>query len=119
MIIPKGNYRSSVEAEFALMLEEQKQKGQIEAWEYEPTPLLLGSAQRQYGNRAIDEVNYTPDFLVWSTVDEILVATMIEVKGPKIWPIDRLKFKVAAKMYQEYSWEMWQKTRKGVWKRLY
>ena len=100
---------NKTEAEFALMLEAQKRKGEILRYEYEGITLRWAS------------IRYTPDFVVFEDwLREGKVIKLIEVKGPFIkGKFERAveRFRHARTYWPEFSFELWQKQKSG-WKRL-
>jgi len=111
----KGHRRSFMnrtEAEFALILEDMKRKGEILRYEYEGITLRFAG------------VKYTPDFVVflnpaadWKGQPTI---KLIEVKGEFIrGKFERAieRFRHAKTYWPEFIFELHQKTKEG-WKQL-
>lgn len=113
---------NAVEAEFALILEARKRRGEILRYEYEGITLRWA------------DMRYTPDFVVFPTtpasifdgdIDALVVSSrarkihikLIEVKGLHIWDRDIVRFKGARAYWPEFQFEMHQKTTQG-WKQL-
>jgi hypothetical protein len=94
------------EAEFARILEREKQAGEIIHYGYEEVTLRWGE---------VEIIKYTPDFHVISRTGKTF---FIEIKGGHIWKADNLKFKVARNVFNHYEFRLWQKS-KGQWERLY
>lgn len=106
---------TKTEAEYALILEAMKRRGEILRYEYE------GMTLRWNG------VKYTPDFVVIKELrigDQIAFAyqtTFIEVKGA--WTKGKYeraveRFRHAKTYWPEFAFELHQKTKDG-WRRLY
>lgn len=111
--------RTSVEAEFELRLKVDRQQGVIWDYTFQPRTFIIGMVQKQFGNRAVEKVHYTPDFWV-QLFEGDKKGVMIETKGPWIPPDKKLRFKIAAYMYRTFhQWQLWQKTKRGIWKRHY
>ncbi len=104
LAVTAGGKRGSMnktEAEFAMILEAQKRKGEILRYEFEGITLRFAG------------VKYTPDFFVF---DRTLNWKCIEVKGPFIkGKFERAveRFRHARTYYPEFSFQLWQKTRDG------
>lgn len=60
------------------------------------------------------EMRYTPDWVA-TTPENTLIC--FEVKGPKIWDRDIVRFKGAKAFWPQILFEMWQHTKNG-WQRL-
>ena len=105
---------NKTEAEFALMLEAQKRKGEIVRYEFEGITLRWA------------DMRYTPDFVVFEyDYNELPMyqgqqgrIKLIEVKGGHIWDRDIVRFKGARAYWPEFAFEMHQKTKQG-WKHKY
>ncbi len=107
---------NNTEAEFAMILEAMKRKGEILRWEFE------GMTLRWF------DMRYTPDFVVFnfrkseSVVGDLpkIALTFIEVKGSHIHYSQQAmaRFKGARGFWPELQFEMWQK-KKGEWKKLH
>lgn len=101
---PKGRQPNKTEAEFGLILEAQKRKGDIIAYAYEGLSL-----------RWSDGMRYTPDFVV---IVEDSPFRLVECKGGYIWPKDMIRFKgCRAEWKKHFDFEMHQK-REGTWQRI-
>lgn len=101
---------NKTEAEFALMLEAQKRKGEILRYEYEGITLRFAG------------VKYTPDFVVLSSILKCgdLQIKFIEVKGPFTkGKFERAieRFRHARTYWPEFQFELHQKTKQG-WKQI-
>jgi hypothetical protein len=109
---------NKTEAEFALMLEAQKHKGEILRYEFEGVTLRFAN------------VKYTPDFVVLyetlhpsndpNAVYSFLKIKLIEIKGPFIKgnrerAVER--FRHAKTYWPEFQFELHQKTKDG-WRQL-
>ncbi len=107
---------NKVEAEFAMILEAQKRKGEILRWEFEGITLRFAG------------VKYTPDFVVFEQTDStyrdghefIARFKFLEIKGPFIKgnrerAVER--FRHARTYWPEFTFELWQKSKKG-WKQI-
>jgi len=119
LVRPRRVRMNRTEAEYALILEAQKQKGEILRYEFE------GITLRFQG------VKYTPDFVVlWSTLGTWwkdgekrtgpLEIKFIEIKGGYIkGHFERAieRFRHARTYYPEFQFEMWQKSKDG-WKQI-
>ncbi len=70
--IPRRGKMNKTEAEYAMILEAMKRKGEILRYEFEGITLRFAN------------VKYTPDFVVWFKHGLGKVITFIEVKGPFI-----------------------------------
>ncbi len=113
--IGKRGRMNKTEAEFAMILEAMKRKGEILRYEFEPITLRFAG------------VRYTPDFLVIDDMAKVKNAydyarmRFIEVKGPWIKgnrerAVER--FRHAKTFWPEFTFEMHQKTKSG-WQRKY
>jgi len=86
-------YRSKLEAQYALSLESFLQSGLIKSWRYEPITLKIATGSR-----------YTPDFMV---IDSTGAIELVEVKG---WhrniDASREKWKAAAAInpWARFTW---------------
>jgi len=106
------NRMNKTEAEYALILEAMKRRGEIIRYEYEGITLRWA------------DMKYTPDFLVFWDEDvrerDVLIprTKFIEVKGGHIWDRDIVRFKGARAYWPEFQFEMHQK-KQGEWKRIY
>ncbi len=110
---------NGVEAQFAMILEAMKRKGEILRWDYEGITLRFAN------------VKYTPDFVVikersYSHDDNEVqiswfVTKFIEVKGPFIKgnrerAVER--FRHAKTYWPQFDFQMWQKTKESGWKQI-
>ncbi len=113
---PNAKKRPSMnktEAEFAMILEAQKRKGEILRYEFE------GITLRWF------DMRYTPDFVVFCNPimtpigAEFQAIKFIEVKGAHIHYSQQAmaRFKGARGFWPEFSFELHQKTKEG-WKQL-
>lgn len=109
---PKMN---KTEAEYALILEAMRHRGEILRWEYEGITLRWA------------DMKYTPDFLAFGVVRQIsgeisvwnpYWVRIIEVKGAHIWDRDIVRFKGARAYWPEFAFEMHQKKQRE-WRRIY
>lgn len=91
---------NSTEREYEIILRAQRQAGQVHCYRYEAIRLRLA-----------DNTTYTPDFCV------LLPDGLIEfreVKGGLVRDDARVKFKVAAEQYPEFTF-VWCQKKKGTW----
>ncbi len=114
-VAPRRGKMNKTEAEFAMILEAQKRKGEILRAEFEGITLRWA------------DMRYTPDFVAfgWSGdgSDKYFGfgykgIKLIEVKGAHIWDRDIVRFKGARAYWPEFQFEMHQKTKAG-WQRKY
>lgn len=92
------------EEEFSRFLESRRERGEIREWEFEAIKLHLGEG-----------AYYTLDFLVRENDGG---ATLVEIKGAKIWSRDAVRYKAAVGKYSWlYRFELWQRA-DGTWRRL-
>ncbi len=105
----KRGRMNKTEAEYAMILEAMKRKGEILRWEFEGITLRFAG------------VKYTPDFVVLRSLmlGECPIK-LIEVKGPFIKgnrerAVER--FRHAKTYWPEFTFEMHQKTKEG-WRQL-
>ncbi len=102
---------NNTEAEYAMILEAMKRKGEILRYEFE------GITLRWF------DMRYTPDFVVFRDVNIYPVGTdwmyFVEVKGSHIHYSQQAiaRFKGARGFWPEFSFEMWQK-KDGQWKQI-
>jgi len=102
---PKGRQPNKTEAEFGLILEAMKRRGDIVDYFYEGITLRWGGGMR-----------YTADF---SVIIEDASIKLIETKGGYIWPKDLIRFKGCREEWKTYfDFEMHQK-KEGSWTRLF
>ena len=111
---------NKTEAEFAMILEEMKRKGEIVRYEFEGVTLRFAN------------VKYTPDFIVLEVAKRFSVirndmsfaggfdVKFIEVKGPftkgnRERAVER--FRHAKTYWPEFTFEMWQK-KDGAWTQI-
>lgn len=85
---PLDCYRSETERRYAAYLDSEVNAGMVAAWWYEPMKGLY----------LAPKTSYTPDFLV-QYCDGERGLECHEVKGAKIWEKDRIKAKLAARLY--------------------
>jgi hypothetical protein len=97
---PKMN---QTEREFSMMLEAQKQKGEIVRYVFEGITLLWGGS-----------MHYKPDFFM---LTHSLNWRCIEVKGAKIWDRDTVRFKGCRAEWPEFEFQFWQK-KESTWNQL-
>ncbi len=96
---------NKTEAEFAMILEAQKRRGEVTRYEFEPMTLRFSG------------VKYTPDFIVFYPDQPF---RLIEVKGG--WMKGKFeraveRFRHARTYWPEFTFEMHQKTKEG-WKQI-
>lgn len=106
--IPKPRMNKT-EAEYGLILEAQKRRGEVDAYFYEGITLKWG-----------DTMRYTADFVVYRSPNPVTPSTplLIEVKNAHIWDRDLVRFKGCRAEWKEYfDFEMWQK-KAGSWTRI-
>lgn len=89
---------NKTEEMWAWSLQEEKQKGRILWFDFEPVTFRLTS--KVPGST---RVSYTPDFLVELADGSMRID---EVKGPYIREDSLLKFKMAADRFPCFSWRM-------------
>lgn len=115
LVVPKpirgGRLPNKTEAEFGLILQAQKTKGEIVRYEFEGIRLKWGVDEKT-GNA----MWYKPD---WFVVVRLIPLAMlcVEIKGEHIWDRDVVRFKGARSAHPEFEFEMWQKAQ-GLWNRL-
>lgn len=114
----KGHSMNRTEAEYALILEAMKRRGDILRYEYEGITLRWA------------EIRYTPDFVVILTSERwkgksrpfhLVEIKFIEVKGGFIGgKFERAveRFRHARTYWPEFQFEMMQK-KKGIWTRIH
>lgn len=101
----KGREPNKTEAQFGLILEAQKRRGDIIHYAYEGISLSWGDGMR-----------YKPD---WVVIIEDAPIKLIECKGPYIFPKDLIRFKGCRAQWKEwFDFEMHQK-KEGSWIRLF
>jgi hypothetical protein len=114
----KRGKMTGVEKEFGLMLEAQKQKGEILRYEFQGMTLRWGVDENTG-----DSMKYTPDFVVFGQITNYAsaypVIKLIEVKGPHIHYRQQAiaRFKGCRSYWPEFAFELRQKTKDG-WKRI-
>ena len=99
---------NKTEHEYYLILEAQKQRGEIAWWGFEAIRLKLA-----------DRTTYTPDFVILDTMENIVSITklrFIEIKGFRRDDA-MVKFKIAREQFWWADFEMWQK-KNGLWKQI-
>ncbi len=94
---------NKTEAEFAMILESWKRRGEITRYEFEPMTLRFAG------------VKYTPDFIVFYP-DPQQSFRLIEVKGA--WTKGKFeraveRFRHARTFFHEWQFQLWQKTKDG------
>ena len=92
---------TGLEIEFTQVLETWKSQGQIDAWYREPFKVCLGAASQKTGRRTW----YMPDFVAIKRMGSWANITAYETKGHERED-DRVKLKVAAKLYPWIRWVM-------------
>ncbi len=102
-VAPRRGKMNKTEAEFAMILEAQKRRGEITRWEFEPMTLRFAG------------VKYTPDFIVFYP-DPQQSFRLIEVKGA--WTKGKFeraveRFRHARTFFHEWQFQLWQKTKDG------
>ena len=116
--IPKPR-QNKTEAEYGMILEAQKRKGEI--LDYRPFGIKL-----EWGANPVTgkPMVYSPDFLVFRNLPALslplgagLQITIIEVKGEYIHPQDWIRFKGCWAAWPMFRFELWQK-RDGCWLQL-
>jgi len=101
---PKGRQPNKTEAEFGLILEAQKRRGELIHYVYEGITLKWSG------------MKYTPDYIVF--IDDAPIK-LIEVKGAHIWDRDIVRFKGCRAQWEAYfDFEMHQR-KEGSWTRLF
>jgi hypothetical protein len=99
---------NKTEHEYYLILEAQKQRGEIAWWGFEAIRLKLA-----------DRTTYTPDFVILDTMKNIVSISklrFIEIKGFRRDDA-MVKFKIAREQFWWADFEMWQK-KNGQWKQI-
>jgi hypothetical protein len=94
---------NKTEAEFGLILESQKGRGEIIRYVYQGITLHWGDGMR-----------YTPD---WFVILPARIHRCVEVKGARIWDRDIVRFKGCKAEWPEFEFEMHQKA-EGRWQRI-
>ncbi len=107
-VAPRRGKMNKTEAEFAMILEARKRKGEISRYVFEGITLRW------------NDVRYTPDFIVSGYSPFEHEITLIEVKGPFIKgnrerAVER--FRHAKTFWPEFTFELHQKTKDG-WKQI-
>lgn len=103
----KRREMNKTEAEFSLLLEAQRRRGEIVAWQYEAITLRWGT---------VDVLKYTPDFMIFDLIEGFDVKLrFIEVKGAFIRQIDLRRFKEARNAFTMFRFDLWQKTKETGW----
>lgn len=116
------------EIEMGLILEAQKRAGEILRYEYEGIRLAWGRDPNTG-----KPMWYKPDFVVIVnlgkegmfvgrpsiSVSPVIEGRCIEVKGPRIWDRDIVRFKGARAAWPEFQFEMHQRDKEGRWHRLH
>lgn len=105
---------NKTEAEYSLILEAMKRKGEILDWKFEGIKLKIGEG-----------CFYTPDFMVTEQTDStyrdgcefITRVKFIEVKG-FLRDDARVKFLAAQEQHKWASFEMWRRDRKTGWTQI-
>ena len=97
---PGDMYKSKTERLYSWELDEQKQAGEIQRWEYEALKFRLA-----------DGAWFTPDFCVWIGGS----LELREIKGGFIREAARVRFLVAKRLYPEFTWRMIQRQKNGAW----
>lgn len=99
---------TGVEAEFALILEAKKAKGQFRDYLFHPLSLPWAG------------MKYSPDFMVTPN-SGLEKRRMIEVKGSHIHYRQQAiaRFKGCRAYWPEFEFEMWQLKKGQGWKRIY
>ncbi len=111
---PRRGRMNKTEAEYAMILEAMKRKGEILRWEYEGLTLRFAN------------VKYTPDFVVFvlprchdngciSTSIKFIEVKGLFIKGNRERAVER--FRHAKTYWSEFQFELHQKTRNG-WNQL-
>ncbi len=107
----KRGRMNKTEAEYAMILEAMKRRGEILRWEFE------GMTLRWF------DMRYTPDFVVFRDVNLYPVGTdwmyFVEVKGAHIHYAQQAmaRFKGARGFWPEFTFELHQKTKEG-WRQI-
>jgi hypothetical protein len=115
---PKKTKMTKAEAEYGMILEAMKRRGEILRYEFHGITLKWG------------DLRYTPDFIVIKAVPVecencgkvqtvmLTYTRLIEVKGGHIFPGAVRRFKEARFHWPEFQFEMHQK-KSGEWKRIH
>lgn len=97
--------QNKTELAFGLILESQKNRGEIVDYRFEGVTIRLA-----------DDCRYTPDFFIIVSLDPLKIR-FAETKGKHIWDDSKIKWRVAKEQNSWAEWELWQK--KGAeWNRL-
>lgn len=101
----RKTFKSSVEAEYSLILKAKLSRGEISAFDYEAITIVIGDPP----------IRFTPDFFVVLPDGKI---QLIEVKGPFMREDSIVKFKSARKQYPCFEFQLWQRAKGGEWSQL-
>jgi hypothetical protein len=109
--VHKAKGMNKTEAEFGMMLEARRRRGEIDGYLFEGFKIRLA-----------DGCWYTPDFMAWKwcaphRIDKSIWVRFYEVKGRHIWDDAKVKFRVAKEQVKWATFEMHQKTKEG-WKQI-
>lgn len=109
--LPKPR-QNKTEAEYGLILEAMKRRGDIV--DYKPFGMRLEwGADPETGKPMV----YSPDFTVWEYPNQVWEPYFVEVKGNYIFPKDLIRFKGCRAEWPMFRFELHQKTAEG-WRRL-
>jgi hypothetical protein len=110
-VVPKER-QNKTEKAFGLILEARKRRGEV--IEYKPFGIRLEwGAHPDTGKPQV----YSPDYTVWEVAAVFL--KVVECKGPHIFPKDLIRFRgCRAEWGMWFRFEMWQKDKAGVWRRI-
>jgi hypothetical protein len=110
---PKRRKKTVPEKEMELILERQKQAGEIISYRYEGWRMKWGE-----NPKTGEAMWYKPDFVLFLPNARWPVK-VIETKGPWISERDLVRFKGARAAWPEILFEMWQRDKEGRWTRLH
>ncbi len=114
----KKSRMNKTEAEYALILEAMKRRGEIVS--YRPFGMTLEWGIDPKTNKPM---RYKPDFVVvnaWADVDrpQCVNIKIVEIKGAHIWAKDLIRFKGCRAEWPVFEFEMHQK-KGGQWQRIH
>jgi hypothetical protein len=126
-LVPKKGRQNKTELSFGLILEAQKQRGEIVEYRYQGIRLPWGEDPN---TGAL--MHYKPDFYVVEWAEKLLLGKalspergifwkvaikLIEVKGAHIFSRDLVRFRGCRAEWPMFHFELWQK-KAGQWNRL-
>jgi len=105
--IQEPEYKSKADAAWAKRLGEEKRRGDIQWYAYEPIGLRLSLN----GKKCV----YWVDFIIIDNGGRVVAQ---EIKGGYIRPKGLVKYQAAEALYPWLRFEMWQVSRKGTWRKI-